>query len=78
MYAVLSAMALGLAARKGIELPTIGEIGTAGTVGLAMFAAPMVTKGKLGKDLRRASVGPLSVAAHELAEDSDFFDWLDG
>lgn len=77
MYAVLASLALGLAARKGIQLPAIGEIGTAGTVGLAMFAAPMVTSGKLGKDLRRASVGPLSVAAHELAEDSDLFDFID-
>lgn len=77
MYALAAALGLGLAARKGVEIPAIGELGTAGTVGAAMWAAPMLIKGKMGADLRRASVGPLSVALHELAEDSEMFSFID-
>lgn len=77
MYAVGAALLLGLAARKNIELPAIGEIGTAGTVGAGMYLAGAYLKGATGRKMKAASVGPLSVAAHELAEDSDLFDWVD-
>lgn len=77
MWAVGASLVLGVLARKGIEVPMLGEVGTAAGVGLAMFAAPFVVDNALTQRLAAVSVGPLSVAAHELGEESDLLDFLD-
>lgn len=78
MFWALAASALvGVANRKDWEIPKFGEIGTSATIGIAMYAAPVLVKGETGKSIRRASIGPLSIALHEMIEDTEYFEWLD-
>lgn len=78
MLALAAAAALAAATRKGLNIPVLGEVGQAGTVGLAMWAAPFLMKNNTGRRLRAASVGPLAVAVHEFVEDSSMLSFLDG
>lgn len=71
------AAVLGILDRKGIELPKVGGMGNAAMAGLALYLAPVVIKGSTGQMLRDASIGALSIAAYEFAEESDVLDFLD-
>lgn len=70
MLGVAAAAAMGYADREGWtdKIPVIGEVGAVGTVGVALYLAPMLIKGGSGRTLQSAGAGLLAATAYQLAE----------
>jgi hypothetical protein len=62
LAAVGAAGALGFAKRMGVSLPKVAALGTAGTYGVAAWAAARFTKSRV---LSHVATGLLCVAAYQ-------------
>lgn len=75
---LLTGLGVGMLNRSDVELPWVGEVGSAGAVAVVSYAlGAWAVQGTAGGVLRDVGTTAGAIALHELAEDSPLFDFLD-
>lgn len=76
---VLTAAVVGVLNRRNVELPYMGEVGSAGVVAAAalLLGHTVAKSGKNGARLRTAGNTAAAIAVHEFVEDSPLLGILD-
>lgn len=75
---LLTGLGVGMLNRADVELPWVGEVGSAGIVAVVSYGlGAWAVKGTAGGVLRDIGTTAGAIALHELAEDSELFDFLD-